>query len=68
MTKEHRDEVVGRLLSFLSKKFIMALLIFIVSTVFVALDKIDGLHWLGITVSDLLGYNFANSYTKKHKN
>jgi|AntRauTorckE6833_2_1112554.scaffolds.fasta_scaffold09037_5 positive regulator of sigma E activity len=68
MTKEHRDEVVGRLLSFLSKKFIMALLIFIVSTVFVALDKIDGLHWLGIMVSDLLGYNFANSYTKKHKN
>ena len=67
MTKEEKKELKGRLLSFVSRKFVMAFLILILSTVMVFAADLDARYWLGIMVTDLLGYNFSNAYAKKTK-
>ena len=67
MTEEQKEELTGRALAFLSRKYIMALIILAVSTVMVLQGELDAKIWLGIVVSDLLSYNFANASQKKHK-
>jgi len=64
MTDEQINEIKGRLIAFISRKFLMALLIFFASTAMVMQGELDAKVWLGIVVSDLLSYNFANAKSK----
>lgn len=64
MTEEQINEIKGRLIAFISRKFLMALLIFFASTAMVMRGELDAKVWLGIVVSDLLSYNFANAKSK----
>jgi len=64
MTEEQINEIKGRLIAFISRKFLMALLIFFASTAMVMQGELDAKVWLGIVVSDLLSYNFANAKSK----
>lgn len=64
MTEEQINEIKGRLIAFISRKFLMALLIFFASTTMVMRGELDAKVWLGIVVSDLLSYNFANAKSK----
>ncbi|MFW6265047.1 MAG: hypothetical protein ACOC3B_02970 [Bacillota bacterium] len=64
---KYKEEFYGRLLSFLSKKFIIACFILIVSTFMVLQGKISGEYWLGIMTADVLAYDFSNAVAKKYK-
>ncbi|MFW6377642.1 MAG: hypothetical protein ACOCZ5_03245 [bacterium] len=68
MTEEQKQELIGRLLSFISRKFLISLLIFIVSTVMVLKGSLSAEYWLGVIVADMLGYDLSNSASKKYKN
>jgi len=64
MTEEEMKEVKGRLIAFISRKFIMALMVLIASTTMVIVGELDAKIWLGIVVSELLSYNYANAKSK----
>ena len=64
MTEEEMKEVKGRLIAFISRKFIMALMVLIASTTMVIAGELDAKIWLGIVVSELLSYNYANAKGK----
>jgi len=64
MTEEEMKEVKGRLIAFISRKFIMALMVLIASTTMVIAGELDAKIWLGIVVSELLSYNYANAKAK----
>jgi hypothetical protein len=64
MTEEEMKEVKGRLIAFISRKFIMALMVLIASTTMVIAGELDAKIWLGIVVSELLSYNYANAKSK----
>ena len=49
---------------FLSRKFIMALLVFIAAVVFLALGKLDGGHFTTIVTADIVIFEAANAYAK----
>ena len=68
LTQEERDELVGRLLSFLSRKFLLSLMVFIVSTIMVTQGELDANYWLGIVTTDLLQFGASNAISKKYKN
>mgnify|MGYP000249884312 CR=1 FL=1 len=68
LTQEERDELVGRLLSFLSRKFLLSLMVFIVSTIMVTQGELDANYWLGIVTTDLLQFGVSNAASKKYKN
>jgi hypothetical protein len=67
MTEDEKKELKGRLLSFVSRKFLIALVILIASTVMVMKNQLDATQWLGIVTADLLTYDFSNAYSKKAK-
>lgn len=64
MNEEEIAEIKGRLIAFISRKFLIALIILIASTAMVLEGELDAKIWLGIVVSDLLSYNFANAKSK----
>jgi len=64
---KHKDEFYGRLLSFISKKFLLACFILVVSTYMVLQGEISGEYWLGVVVADILAYDFSNAVSKKYK-
>lgn len=63
-TEEEKREIVGRIISMLSRKFIMSLLIFAVSTYLVSRGVLSAERWLVIVAGDILGYQFSNAYSK----
>lgn len=67
LTEEEKNELKGRLLGFVSRKFILSVVILVVSTVMVANGSLEADMWLKIVVADLLGHNFANAFSKRAK-
>jgi hypothetical protein len=67
MTENEKKELKGRLLSFISRKFLIALVILIASTVMVMKDQLNATQWLSIVTADLITYDFSNAYSKKAK-
>jgi len=65
-TEKQKEELAGRLLSFLSRKFILSFLVLLLSTYMVSKGELEARYWLGIVASDIVGYNFSNSFSKKH--
>ncbi|MGM0411279.1 MAG: hypothetical protein ACQEQF_11035 [Bacillota bacterium] len=66
--KEQKNEFFGRLLSFVSRKFVLAVFIMIISSIMVFKAELSPETWLIIAAGDVLTYNFSNAYSKKHKN
>lgn len=67
LNEEEKKELKGRLLGFVSRKFILSMIILVLSTIMVINGELEAKYWLGIIASDVLGYNFSNSYSKKYK-
>ena len=67
MTEEEKKELKGRLLSFVSRKFILALIVLTVSTVMVLQGDLNAQIWLGVVAVDVVGYDYANAKSKKVK-
>jgi|GEM_PF-4082720 hypothetical protein len=68
LKEKERDELVGRALSFLSRKFLLSLMVFIVSTVMVLTDQLDANYWLSVVAADLIQFGATNAASKKYKN
>lgn len=62
-----KEEIKGRLVSFVSKKFILSILVFIVATILVIANYISGDHWTVIVTSDIVVYEGSNAISKKYK-
>jgi hypothetical protein len=65
MTEEEKQELRGRLISFISRKFVLALIVLIVSTVVVLEGQLDARIWLGIVAADVIGYDYGNAKSKQ---
>ena len=64
MTEEEKQELRGRLISFVSRKFVLALIVLVVSTFMVIEGDLDPQIWLGVVAVDVIGYDYANVKTK----
>jgi hypothetical protein len=66
-SKEQQEELKGRLLSFVSRKFILSVIIMAVSSAMVIGGSLDADIWLKVVAADVLGYNFGNAFSKRAK-
>jgi|GEM_PF-3568408 len=67
MTNKEVKELRGRLIAFVSRKFFIAMLILVVSSLFVHWGYIDGTQWFVVATADILGYDFSNALAKRKK-
>jgi len=44
----------------------LSFLVLLLSTYMVSKGELEARYWLGIVASDIVGYNFSNSFSKKH--
>lgn len=64
MANDFKSELKGRIISFLSRKFIMTLIIFLVSTYFVLKGLLSTEVWAGVIITDMLSYDYNNRKSK----
>ena len=64
MNEEEKRELINRLLSFVSRKFVLALIVLVVSTFLVIEGDLDAQIWLGVVAVDIISYDYANVKSK----
>lgn len=50
---------------YLSRKFILAIFILVISTIALFTNYIDGTHWAAIIATDMFSYDFSNAINRK---
>lgn len=63
-TEEEKQELRYRIVSMVSRKFLISLLILVVSTYMVFTGNLTGESWLLVAAGDILGYQFSNALSK----
>ena len=60
------EEIIKKqLISYMSKKFIITLIIILLSSYALFHGYIEGLHWVAIVTADTVSYDIADTMSKK---
>ena len=62
-----KREIQYRLISFISRKFVIALIILIGSLFMLYLERISGQAWTIIVSADVITFTASNALSKKYK-
>ena len=57
-------EIKGRLISFISKKFVFALMVFLVSTILLLAGHLNGTGFTAILTGEAVAFNFGDMAEK----
>lgn len=67
MKEVYKDEIKCRLVSFISKKFIIAIVVLLGSLFMLHTGRISGQEWTIIVSADTVVYSATNAFSKKYK-
>lgn len=65
MEKELKDIIKKQLISYLSKKFIITLIVILLSSYALFNGYIEGLHWVAIVTADVISFDVTDTMSKK---
>ncbi len=60
-------EIKGRLISFISKKFVFSGTVFAVATILLRLGYIEGSHWATVVTGGVFAFDISDALGKKYE-